>query len=176
MKKNEKKKLDYLKDYRSEEEYHSNISETQQREYDATMWWSEITGNNFQDLRNGKGGVRTKNYNKVSSKADFQTDVGLLDTKTWIVHSEKFWIKRDCIESYIQQNAKILFVMGWGDFNPKWTIINPNEVSFVYTYDLHPKIKKEVYWLETKDFQWKYKETVNKPKITDKKLTLEDLL
>lgn len=93
--------------------------------------------------------------NQISTKADYRINGKLLEIKFSRPFSTTFHWKVSQIRSYIQQNASLLFVNGYGEEKPKYIYLTTIElIALTRKYQKVIYWDKETYEIPAKDFDW----------------------
>lgn len=148
------KNIEYRKDKRSLEQFKKDIIHSTIRErailnrvlkpiYDQTGIPLIIEDNGVDNT-----GEFTE---EATTDADFK--VGrLIDVKYEDPNMQRFHLKVNQVQSYLKQNAVILFVMGFDTKTPKYTWIEPKDIINNETEIFW---QKKCYILRKRDYKWR---------------------
>lgn len=148
MDKKAESSIRYRADGRSLEEFKNDILEGNRIELEIIERYCKQNGVKYVQLGNDSGELKEKSH----AMADFIVDGVPLEVKFCRKKISRFHLKKHHVEQYIKQGAKILFVMGWDDEKPLYTIIDPKSVL---DYPVKVFWRKLSYLCKKKDFEWK---------------------
>src|SRR5205085_10477008 len=98
--------------------------------------YKSLTGNDLDIIDNGidNTGEYIEDSREISSNADFIVNGRPLEIKHVKNKLFKFRLKMNPIDSYINQKARILLVLGWETDSPEFTILNLEQIQHIAKY------------------------------------------
>lgn len=126
---------DYRKDWRTDEEFQADIKKAHKIEsdiMDAFVRHLELTypDSKFVVEDNGiDNSGEVLDLKDVDMRADYKVNGKLLEIKYNNNHMDEFRFKKSQLESYIEQNATVLWVNGWDKEEPVWTLMNVKDLK-----------------------------------------------
>lgn len=142
-----KNSIRYRADNRSMEQFKEDIKEGNRIESEIIQRYCDKMGYSYTQLGHDDGEFKEKS----NSLADFLVDGKVLEVKFCRNKIKKFHLKKHHVDEYIKQGAMILFVMGWDEKEPIYTLIDPRNI-------INNPVKvfwnKLTYICKAKDFKW----------------------
>lgn len=152
----------YRRDTRNEKQFTKDIQESTEIERKILEKFIKIleqksSGGKFVIISSGcDNSGRWLPVNQISTRADYRINGKLLEIKFSRPFSKVFHWKVSQIESYIRQNASLLFVNGYDLVKPKYIYLHV--IELIALTRKYPKVlywEKETYEIPANDFDWK---------------------
>lgn len=154
--------LAYRIDHRSIDQFVEDIKIGHEKERNIMNAYKQYVYENYGiklDVKpNGVDNSGRFIYGKVNTQADYLVNGKPLEIKFNNKLLDFFHFKVSQLDSYIRQNANVLFVNGYETLCPVFTIMTPNHLRKVRKLKepiYFEKWKKQVYRLRASDYVWK---------------------